>query len=104
MKKHLSKYIVYLFFVSSLCAACILDQGPLYVNPCPCDLTPFIDCDCNPDTIIEISFKNDIIPYLEKYCVICHSDACKYVNFKKGKAYENIIRYINLQNPIGSVV
>jgi len=26
------------------------------------------------------------------------------VNFKKGVAYENIIRYVNWQNPVGSVV
>jgi hypothetical protein len=104
MGKYLSIYMVSLILVFSMNTSCILDQGPVYVNPCPCDLTPFKDCDCDPDKIIEISFKNDIIPYLEKYCVICHGDSCQYVNFKPGKAYENIGRYVNLQNPLGSVI
>ena len=84
--------------------SCMEDQGPVYINPCPCDISPIKDCDCDEDTILEISYKRDIQLILDKYCVRCHADECKYVNFKKKKSYENIIRYINLDNPIGSVV
>lgn len=96
--------IVLLGLIIYTFGSCMEDQGPVYINPCPCDLTPIKDCDCDEDTILEISFKRDIQLILDLYCVRCHAEECKYVNFKKGKAYENMLRYINLENPIGSVV
>jgi len=104
MLRAFSKYHFLCLILIGLFQGCLLDQGPKYINPCPCDITQFKDCDCDCDTEIEVSFNNDIIPFLEDYCVLCHAEECKYVNFKKGKAYENIIRYINLDNPVGSVV
>ena len=104
MKRSINKYLILSILIFGFVTACMLDQGPVYINPCPCDITQYKDCDCDPDTIYEISFQDDIIPYLTEFCVACHSEECKYVNFKKGKAYENIIRYVNLDNPEGSVV
>jgi len=91
-----------LFFL--IAYSCLLDQGPKYVNPCPCDTTPFKDCECDTDTLSELSYYRDIQPIWDFYCTECHDGNIEPVNLKEGVSFSFVIQYVNTDIPEASQI
>ena len=84
--------------------SCTLDQGPFYINPCPCDTTPFKDCDCDPDTITTVSYSDNIQPIWDKYCIGCHDGKIEPINLEFNTSYTFIMEYVDVSLPEASKI
>jgi len=82
--------------------SCTLDQGPFYINPCPCDTTPFKDCDCDPDTITNVRYSTDVQAVWDKYCIDCHDGNIEPINLKANSSYTFIMEYVDVSLPEAS--
>ena len=100
--KYFFKIVFVIGIISYLLSSCLEDQGPLYINPCPCDTTPYKDCECDEDTLLFISYSQNIQPLWDEYCIECHDGNIEPINLITGNSFDFVIQYINLEIPEAS--
>ena len=101
-----TRFLILAFFVLliALNNSCLLDSGPQYINPCPCDTTPFKDCDCDTDTLTVLSYSINVQPIWDVYCIECHDGNIEQVNLKTDVSYSTVLQYVNTTLPEASEI